>query len=125
MNNANRQKLMNLTKELRQLNSVLTSLRLKKDELRYKKNKTRANETTLRHVRNMVNKIAAKQLSTRREEIRLRERVWQNTHPGQNYNWFLFSKWFKQNQKKYQARTALSLTNLPLNMRRLIVSKIK
>jgi hypothetical protein len=126
MNNANRQRLMNLNRELRQLRSVITSIENKRENLGYRqKRRTRANETTLRHVREKLNTVRSRQLSLRREEIALRLKVWQNTHPGQQYNLFAFLNWYKRNQKKYQARTALSLNNLPLNMRLLIAGKLR
>ena len=121
MNNANRQRLIILNRELRQLSSVITSLENKRENLGYRqKRRTRANETTLRHVREKLNTVRSRQLSLRREEIALRLKVWQNTHPGQQYNLFAFLNWYKQNQKKYHARMALSLNNLPKNMRELI-----
>lgn len=125
MNNANRQRLMNLKRELKELFSVITSLSNKKNELRYKPKRTRANNVTLRHVKNKINSLNSRRLALTREEIALRRKVWQNAHPGQPFHVVPFSNWYKQNQKKYQARIALSLTNLPLNMRRLIVSHIK
>ena len=116
---------MNLNKEWLEQIRLVNSLQTKKEELLSKKNKNRANETTLRHVRSKLNDMWLRQAVTKQKQDALRKKVWKNIYPGQNYNWFLFYKWFKQNQKKYQARTALSLTNLPLNMRRLIVSQIK
>lgn len=126
MNNANRQRLMNLNKELRQLRSVITSLENKRENLGYRqKRRTRANETTLRHVRDKLNAVRSRHLSVTREEMALRRKVWQNTHPGQPYHSGQFYNWYRQNQKKYQARMALSLNNLPLNMRLLIANKLR
>lgn len=125
MNNANRQRLMNIPRELKELFNVITPLWNKREELRYKPKRTRTNNVTLRHVKNKINTINSRRVALRKEEFALRLKLWQKTHPGQPFHVVPFINWYKQNQKKYQARTALSLTNLPLNMRRLIVSHIK
>lgn len=124
MNNANRQKLMNLNKEWREQMRLINSLQTKKEELRSKKNKNRANETTLRHVRSKLNDMWLRQAVTKQKQDALRKKVWKNIYPGQNYNWFLFYKWFKQNQKKYQARQIFGMSNLPIHLRELIVAKL-
>ena len=116
----NRTRLILLNRQIRELSRIADSLRNKREELRYKKRRTRANDITLRHVKNKINAINSQKLALTREELALRMRTWHMTHPGEQFNLFSFMRWYKQNQKKYHARMALSLNNLPLNMRRLI-----
>jgi hypothetical protein len=129
MNNATRQRLMNLNRELqyerRSINTVSTALNKKTLELLLKQRRNRADNTTLRHVQNKRLKLGRKSRllreDPRHEELAtLRRNVWNKTHPGQPYTLRNFTRWYNQDKKKYEARVALRITNLPKNMRELI-----